>query len=154
MLLAKKSTPPFVQQRDLTAAQQYLALGRCQACTGSGHLKKGKIRWDYTARPTPLSREYSLRLAFHQGRSPVPRIWVRGPDLLELSGGVRLPHVYEQKPPRLCLYLPRTGEWSPSLLIADTIIPWSVLWLFYFEYWLFTGEWAGGGVHPGGKNAC
>jgi len=22
------------------------------------------------------------------------------------------------------------------------------LWLFYYEIWLATGEWCGGGVHP------
>jgi hypothetical protein len=34
------------------------------------------------------------------------------------------------------------------MMIANTIVPWSVLWLFYFEDWLCTGEWSGGGVHP------
>ena len=72
---------------------------------------------------------------------------MQDPDLLELSGGLELPHVYEQKPPQLCLYLPSAGEWSPSMLIVDTIIPWSILWLFYFEDWLSTGEW-GGRRHP------
>ena len=94
-----------------------------------------------------------MRMVFKQGRAPVPNVWVQEPDLLKLSGGVRLPHVYDQKPARLCLYFPRTGEWSPSFPIADTVIPWSVLWLLYFEDWLSTGEWAGGGVHPRRKNA-
>jgi hypothetical protein len=32
--------------------------------------------------------------------------------------------------------------------IAHTIIPWSVLWFYFFEGWLATGEWEGGGEHP------
>jgi hypothetical protein len=32
--------------------------------------------------------------------------------------------------------------------IADTIVPWLILWLFYYEIWHVTGEWKGGGVHP------
>ena len=32
--------------------------------------------------------------------------------------------------------------------LVDTIVPWSILWLFYFEDWLETDEWKGGGMHP------
>jgi hypothetical protein len=32
--------------------------------------------------------------------------------------------------------------------ISDTIVPWAVLWLYYFEDWLATDEWKGGGKHP------
>jgi hypothetical protein len=31
--------------------------------------------------------------------------------------------------------------------IALTIIPWLLEWLVYYEAWLVTGEWLGGGVH-------
>ena len=30
-------------------------------------------------------------------------------------------------------------------LISDTIIPWVADWLLYYELWLATGEWLGGG---------
>ena len=32
--------------------------------------------------------------------------------------------------------------------ISGTIVPWTILWLFYFEEWLMSDEWKGGGVHP------
>ena len=33
--------------------------------------------------------------------------------------------------------------------IADTIIPWTSEWLFFYELWLATGgEWLGEGEHP------
>ena len=32
--------------------------------------------------------------------------------------------------------------------LATTIVPWCSEWLFYYELWLATGEWLGGGVHP------
>ncbi len=35
------------------------------------------------------------------------------------------------------------------MTLADTILPWASLWLFYYEVWLATGEWVGGGEHPG-----
>jgi hypothetical protein len=27
-------------------------------------------------------------------------------------------------------------------------LPWAAIWLFYFEEWLASGEWKGGGEHP------
>ena len=32
--------------------------------------------------------------------------------------------------------------------IADTIVPWTAEWLVYYEIWLMTGEWYGGGDWP------
>jgi uncharacterized protein len=63
-----------------------------------------------------------------------------------------VPHVYRlgHKPefPALCLFDPKQDEWSPDEFIADKIIPWAIKWLFYYEVWLATGEWQGGGRHP------
>jgi hypothetical protein len=36
------------------------------------------------------------------------------------------------------------------MYIADTIVPWAALWLVFYEYWLATGLWLGGGEHPPG----
>jgi hypothetical protein len=33
------------------------------------------------------------------------------------------------------------------MLLAYTVVPWISEWLLYYELWLFTGEWTGGG-HP------
>jgi hypothetical protein len=106
----------------------------------------GRLIWEFDAQPTPISRLYRVRIQFRQGGKP--DTFVIAPDLDALANGRNLPHVYQQKPTRLCLYLPRTGEWSPDKRIVDTIVPWAVLWLFYFEDWLLTGDWSGGGEHP------
>lgn len=36
--------------------------------------------------------------------------------------------------------------------MAPQLIPWIATWFYYFEEWLVSDEWKGGGVHPGGKN--
>jgi hypothetical protein len=46
------------------------------------------------------------------------------------------------------LYKPGKGEWSPEMMLDKTVLPWVELWLFYFEEWLVSGEWKGGGEHP------
>lgn len=67
--------------------------------------------------------------------------------------GRDVPHVYWDRasPERskLCLYDPAANEWSPADFIADAIVPWACDWLACYEGWLATGDWTGGGRHPG-----
>jgi len=135
----------------LSPAQQLLSLNAGSSSHGAGSLRHGRLVWNYDARPTPLSRSYRLRITYRHAATP--ETFVLHPHLPTLAEGRDLPHVYQQDPPRLCLYLPSSGEWSPTMRISETIVPWSVLWLFYFEEWLATGEWTGGGTHPKGKHA-
>jgi hypothetical protein len=34
------------------------------------------------------------------------------------------------------------------MLIADSVVPWASEWLFFYEIWLPSGEWHGGGEWP------
>lgn len=137
-------------RRPITAAHQYLHLRTNPISSGSGRLGPGRLMWRFVTSPTSFSRRYRVRIQYRQGGKP--DVFVEEPDLLELADGRRLPHVYEQNPPRLCLYLPNTGEWTSAMRLDQTIVPWTVLWLFYFEEWLVSNEWKGGGVHPGEKH--
>lgn len=134
----------------LTAAQQFINLRANPVCRGTGTLRAGRLVWRYDAQPTPLSRIYTLEVVYQQGERP--DVFVVEPDLTDLSGGRKLPHVYQQKPTELCLYRPRKREWSTSMRIDQTIVPWAALWLFYFEEWLISGNWKGGGEHPKERN--
>jgi len=61
---------------------------------------------------------------------------------LERPPGKELPHTYDHD--ELCLYFPQ--EWTPTMLIATTIVPWAADWLLHYEIWLATdGTWCGGG---------
>lgn len=137
----------YDRPRPLTAAQQFVNLRSNPICAGTGVLHLGRLVWRYRAFPTALSRTYQLRIDYRQGR--VPHVFVEDPDLVRLAEGRHLPHVYEQRPTRLCLYLPRAREWSGWMRIDQTTVPWAVLWLFYFEEWLESDKWKGGGEHPG-----
>jgi hypothetical protein len=132
--------------RPLTAAQQELHLRTSRVFTGETRLRRGALVWRGGVRPTPLSRAYQIRLDYRAEQTP--RVTVETPDLRELADGRRLPHVYRQAPPCLCLYLPGTGQWRPQLRLDETMLPWSALWFFYFEEWLESDDWKGGGQHP------
>lgn len=122
-----------------------LANLRAQNPDGSGHIQRAKLTWHFDAVPTPMSRSYRLRLGY--ALSTVPQISVVTPNLQSLAGGRHIPHLYDLVRGRLCLYLPKTGEWHDRRLLTETMVPWSLLWLIYFEDWLVSDEWKGGGVH-------
>lgn len=137
--------------RPLTIAHQFLALGSNPVCPGSGELKRERLVWRYPVRPSALSRSYDARIEYRQGGRPA--VYVDRPDLHDLAEGRPLPHVYSDFPPKLCLYLPGAFEWSRQDRLDLTMVPWTALWLFYFEEWLWSDEWKGGGMHPGDLQA-
>src|SRR5687768_3036319 len=132
--------------KTLSPEQQWVRLKSSQISQGRGCVRSGELTWEFDVRPHPLSRTYSLRIRFR--KVGAPKVFVLNPNLNELAGGRRLPHVYSIKPVRLCLYFPDDNEWTPDKSISETIVPWAYLWLLYFEHWLATDEWQGGGTHP------
>jgi hypothetical protein len=115
---------------------------------------------------TPNAKTYRIsilyfprRYFFETADIANPRISVRvvSPEIsLDPRGtGDLPPHIFLGKGGdfSLCLFDNRAGEWLPDQSIADTIIPWAAEWLFYFEAWLHSGVWSGGGVHPQKRKA-
>lgn len=131
----------------LSPAQQWIRLKSSPICRGHGLVQNGELVWNFDAKPSPLSRTYRLRIQLK--RFGFPDVFVLSPNLNELAGDRYLPHVYSIKPVRLCLHFPKYDEWASDKSIADTIVPWAYLWLIYFEHWLASDEWQGGGIHPG-----
>jgi hypothetical protein len=53
----------------------------------------------------------------------------------------------------LCLFLPRAKEWDGMMRIDQTFVLWTEVWLYYFEEWLASNDWKGGGEHvPAPRN--
>ena len=110
------------------------ALGRNSAMTWVGRL-----------RPTPSSATYTLRIKYRLGERP--EVTVLDPALVSREGS-RLPHVFRGD--LLCLFRYKYQEWGPAMLIVNTIVPWTSLWLFHYEVWHATGVWCGSKEeHPG-----
>lgn len=108
------------------------------------NVNKGTLTAVGTICPTQISDAYTIRIIMRGTKSPEVR--VVSPPLISRSKDERIPHMYDQE--RLCLYTPVFREWSPAQPIATTILPWTALWLHYYEIWLATGEWIGGGHEP------
>lgn len=106
--------------------------------------EKGMIIWYGRIQPTPLSDQYDIRINYRLGAAPV--VNVLSPRLRTGPNNEPIPHIYNSG--ALCLYRPWANEWTPNLSIAETIVPWTYLWLYFYELWQATGRWHGGGEHP------
>ncbi|WP_298814666.1 hypothetical protein [uncultured Sphingomonas sp.] len=105
---------------------------------------------------TPVSQPYRVRIVDHRGMDD-GRIAFGGfaPSVRVLSPLTRrgeephlpVPHLYgdhdNPRGPQLCLFHPLSHDWNDYMLLADSIVPWSAEWLFYYEMWHVTGSWGG-----------
>lgn len=130
------------KQRSISLSLQQAALHRLFP-ESSARIRRSELTWVGTITPSPLSRTYRVRLRYKLTDSP--EVEVLEP-LLQKRGSDNPPHLYPGE--KLCLYLPRIGEWNKTMMLSQTIIPWTSEWLLNYEVWLATGEWSGGGLHP------
>lgn len=94
--------------------------------------------WRGTLQPRESAPAYRILLCYKMGHAP--KVWVTWPKLAPDA-----PHLYSGE--HLCLYWPKEWVWQPDELIARTVLPWTALWLYYYELWLDSGEWHGPSSH-------
>ena len=142
----------MVRSKCFTAMEQISALKSIYRFEKSDwRIRHNGFTWIFNVRPTELSDEYILKVDYNE--THFPKVYVLSPKPLPLANGAsKLPHTYDTRKQRLCLFHPRNGEWNSSMLIANTIIHWAIEWLYYYENWVYTGKWFGGG--HGDWDAC
>ena len=101
-------------------------------------LEGGEGIWRGMLQPRQVSPIYRVEVRYRTGK--VPTVRVLNP---KIAPGA--PHVYGNG--ALCLYWPKESPWRQDRLVADTILPWTALWLLYYELWLDTGKWLGPSSH-------
>lgn len=106
------------------------------------HLHRGCGVWRGTLQPRLISPAYHIEISYVLKQ--VPKVKVISPPLLKGT-----PHLYRNG--TLCLYWPARWWWQSDELIADTLIPWTASWLYFYELWLDTGDWLGPSSHDNPK---
>jgi hypothetical protein len=91
--------------------------------------------------PSPISATYTVQITYEPSKRP--NVEVITPKLMSLPGK-RIPHTFSDG--TLCLHLDH--EWNSAKFVANTILPWTAFWLYFYEVWLLTGDWEGGGHEP------
>lgn len=132
--------------RHITIAAQLSVLDKYFPNGKARFKTQTQLRWEMDVIPTPNSTMYRIRIDYTIGKAP--NIFVIDPPKLRMAEGEgKLPHVYSTKDQKICLYYPKIGEWTETMFIAKTLVPWASEWLFFYEIWALTGEWRGGGIH-------
>lgn len=90
------------------------------------------IYWIGYLQPRTKGKKYKVKIVFDL----TPKVYVLEPEIIKNS-----PHVFSDN--SLCLYHPNDSSYSPTMLLADTIIPWTSEWLLFYEIWLQEGIWWG-----------
>ncbi|GGB64329.1 hypothetical protein GCM10007424_00250 [Flavobacterium suaedae] len=132
----------LIQNRNLNdqAASVMVKFKEWKVSFGGYYIKAvGEIK------PTPRSETYTVEVKFFTDEKKQPLIRVLSPKLVRNHKNEAIPHMYGQK--YLCLFMPAFREFKSTDLITDTIIPWTSLWLYYYEIWHITDRWEGGGIH-------
>ena len=138
------------RQRLPSLAQRALELSLLGLPDSSTVIRSGThLLYRFSICPSTTSRVYECLIKVWPGKKS-PEAFVVFPDLSMLAAKRLIPHVYPHKgaATKLCLWCPKLCDWNPELKLTETYIPWIAEWLWYFEDWLYTGEWAGGGRHP------
>ena len=108
--------------------------------------KNGKCSVVLELKPTYYSKKYTVSCDAQVGLETV-NIFVRKPDIIQMGKkeNIHVPHTYSDG--SLCLFYPKMGEWWYTYKWSETLIPWTSLWLYYYEIWVQTGKWIGKGKH-------
>jgi hypothetical protein len=104
-------------------------------------LRPSRLTWLDHLRPTEISHTYEVLGVIEPGWAPL--VYVVDPPL-QRRGEEPVPHLHSAND--LCLYV--GDDWDDTMIVADTLIPWTSEWLFFYETWHATGDWLGGGMHP------
>lgn len=109
---------------------------------------------DMILSPTYYSREYEAKLIY-KSLNEKPHLYINMKSFSEIEDINLIPHNYgvktfgNKKYLHLCLWYRK--EWDGTEFLSDTIIPWGIEWLLFYEIWLITGTWEGGGIKHNNK---
>ncbi|MGD6856347.1 hypothetical protein ACQCVO_14820 [Bacillus infantis] len=97
-------------------------------------VREGKsIYWIGYLQPTQDSKRYTVKIEYHPYQA---KVFILEPEIFSFA-----PHRYSDK--SLCLYHPNDNSFNGETLIADTLIPWTSEWLYFYEAWIKDGVWWG-----------
>lgn len=127
----KNKIPKF----NITFGMQIAKLIKCFPTFQCEIVKPGHAIFTGKLKPKENSHYYTILVDYKY--KSIPRVYVIEPAIL-----VNAPHIYPDDR-SLCLFYQPDRSYSSRSYIADTIIPWTCEWLYFYEEWLETGVWWG-----------
>jgi hypothetical protein len=135
-------TPPRKKHYPSMALQQRFTQERFPQFQYS----REKATWTGGLKPKANSPTYIVSITYRPYKRP--KVSVIRPSLHPDA-----PHTYSDR--TLCLYYPDDKSWDDQKFLAQTILLWTMEWLYFYELWLATGKWYRPEVlHSGMKTAA
>ena len=101
----------------------------------SGYDKESNIVFTGKLQVKPELPVYTVKIIYRGDSNP--RVYILNPIPIACA-----PHIYPDTG-SLCLYHSKNYKWNGSKLVADDIMGWTSGWVYFYEYWLQTGNWIG-----------
>lgn len=84
--------------------------------------------------PTEASEVYHISIRYQP--DTVPLVHVNSPKIDEDA-----PHLYRNN--SLCLFHPGIFDWHGGRTLARYVVPWTAVWLYFYEKWKELNVWLG-----------
>jgi len=128
-------------------AQHFESLKLCPlSSNSSGVIGKDSFYWEFDVKPFPFSKIYQVLLIWDFSQNN-PKVYILNDEVHIVAKERIIPHLYSQDKLQLCLYKPSYNQFSMNMSLCKTIIPWTYLWISYYEEWVYSDKWKGGGIH-------
>jgi len=111
---------------------------------GKCNVSDNNLTWIGELSPTPLSRTYEIKIEYEVFKKPKVKIISLGLTIPYIKSEI---HMFEDG--SLCVYYnTERKEWNHDMALATSIVPWTCEWLYFYEIWVTTRKWCGGGIYP------
>jgi hypothetical protein len=133
-----------IKNKKITLPKQLLAIKSLKTTQSVNFINHGIVAL-FEIQPTYSSDKYTVKMIY-ESLEKRPRFYLLNHLPKEKTV---IPHTYGLKRidgklyPQLCLNL--IEDWNGAMKICDTLYPWLVEWLYFYEVWLITNKWLGGG---------
>jgi len=128
-------------------AQYFESLKLCLLSSNSSRqIKKNHFYWEFDVKLSTFSRIYKVLLIWDFSKNS-PSVYILNDEVHKIVKERTIPHLYSHEKIQLCLHYPKYKDFSKSMSLCETIVPWTYLWISYYEEWLYSNEWKGDGVH-------
>lgn len=101
---------------------------------------------DFIIKSSISDSEYIIKIK-QDGITKIPKVYVISPILKSYSNE-SIPHTYGMQKIngkeylQICPFYP-AEDWNKNMIIADTVLLWSIEWFYFYEIWLVSGKWCG-----------
>ncbi len=130
------------KEKNLTISEQYIHFKKKFPNWKFVNEKDNKLTAIGTIQPSLKMSIYEVKIVYTFKKQPV--VYIISPPLCRNFKNDKIPHIYSDKKP--CLYYPKYKEWTPNKYLANTVVVWLSLWLYFYESWHITGVWSGEGI--------